>query len=161
MKHFGPLQPAVDYLLSAWHERAVLLKAISFAMVGVVNVSVDIGMFTLFYGALHLPLVVANIMSWAVAVTGSYVMNSFFTFAHETGRELKLKAYAAFVMFSIVGLVVNTTVLVVGAKYMPVWGAKGVATLASFVVNFSMSHFIVFRHRAPRPSDAAQATLPK
>jgi len=28
-----------------------------------------------------------------------------------------------------------------------VWAAKGLAILASFVVNFSLSHFVVFRPR--------------
>lgn len=153
MKYFGPLQPAVDYLLSAWHERAVMLKAISFAMVGLVNVSVDIGTFSFCYGVLHMSIIASNVMAWAVAVTGSYVMNSFFTFAHETGRQLKFRAYATFVVSSLAGLLVNTTVLLVAAGYMPVWGAKGLATLASFMVNFSMSHFIVFRQRGERPDE--------
>jgi putative flippase GtrA len=29
----------------------------------------------------------------------------------------------------------------------PVWVAKAIAILASFVVNFSLSHFVVFRVR--------------
>jgi putative flippase GtrA len=40
-------------------------------------------------------------------------------------------------------------VLVLAAQAMPVWAAKGLAILASFLVNFSLSHFVVFR---PRPS---------
>jgi putative flippase GtrA len=154
MKHFGPVQPVVDYLETAWRERAMLLKAISFAIVGLINMSVDIGMFSIFYGVLHLSMVTSNCLAWAIAVTGSYVMNSFFTFAHETGRELKLRSYATFVVSNSAGLLVNTGVLVLAHTYMPVWGAKGLATLASFVVNFAMSHFVVFRHR-PRPSDIA------
>jgi putative flippase GtrA len=31
---------------------------------------------------------------------------------------------------------------------LPVWAAKAIAVLASFVVNFSLSHFVVFRARA-------------
>jgi putative flippase GtrA len=31
---------------------------------------------------------------------------------------------------------------------MPVCAAKGLAILASFIVNFSLSHFIVFRPRS-------------
>jgi putative flippase GtrA len=30
---------------------------------------------------------------------------------------------------------------------LPVWLAKAVAILASFVVNFTLSHFVVFRVR--------------
>ena len=36
--------------------------------------------------------------AWLVAVTGSYVMNSSVTFAAESGRKLRWRAYAAFVV---------------------------------------------------------------
>ena len=41
----APLQNLLDRLTVAWHERAVALKAISFAMVGVVNTAVDFSVF--------------------------------------------------------------------------------------------------------------------
>ena len=44
-------------------------------------------------------------------------------------------------------------VLVFAARFMPVLGAKGCAILAGFLVNFSMSHFVVFRAR-PRAAAA-------
>src|SRR5436190_18249525 len=40
----------LDRLLAAWRERAVALKALSFAMVGVVNTAID---FSVFLGARH------------------------------------------------------------------------------------------------------------
>lgn len=153
MKLLGPVRPVVDYLETAWRERAFALKAISFAIVGLINMSVDIGMFSIFYGVLHFSIVTSNCLAWAIAVTGSYVMNSFFTFAHESGRELTWRAYATFVLSNSAGLLVNTVVLVLGARIMPVWAAKGLATLASFVVNFAMSHFVVFRQRGERPDE--------
>jgi putative flippase GtrA len=41
-------------------------------------------------------------------------------------------------------------VLVFAAQILllPVWLAKGLAIIASFVVNFSMSHFVIFRRKA-------------
>jgi putative flippase GtrA len=39
---------------------------------------------------------------------------------------------------------------------LPVWLAKAVAILASFVVNFSLSHFVVFRVRARPPDDSSK-----
>ena len=76
-------------------------------------------------------------------------MNSFITFAAESGRQLRFKAYATFVASGVVGAVANTTTLVLAAHFVPVWAAKGLAILVSFVFNFSMSHFVVFRRRAP------------
>ena len=88
-------------------------------------------------------------MSWIVAVSGSYVMNSSITFAAESGRQLKWRAYCAFVLSGVGGWLANTATLLVAAEVLllPVWLAKAVAILASFLVNFSMSHFVVFRPR--------------
>ena len=36
---------------------------------------------------------------------------------------------------------------------MPVWSAKAIAILVSFIVNFSITHFVVFR---PKPVDEAR-----
>ena len=76
-------------------------------------------------------------------------MNSSITFAAESGRQLRLGAYLTFVASGIVGLFVNTATLLFAAEILllPVWLAKAVAILASFLVNFSMSHFVVFRPR--------------
>jgi putative flippase GtrA len=88
-------------------------------------------------------------VSWIIAVSGSYIMNSSITFAHETGRKLRWRAYVAFVISGLAGWLTSTAALLVAAEVflLPVWLAKGVAILASFVVNFSFSHFVVFRVR--------------
>jgi putative flippase GtrA len=138
-------------LSQAWHDRAILLKAASFAVVGVVNTVVDASVFFLAYAYLTKMLVVANVLAWCAGVTCSYVLNSFITFAHESGRRLSLRSYGTFVASGIVGLVGNTATLVIVAQMLPVWMAKGSAILVSFLINFSMSHFVVFRKR-PQPS---------
>ena len=151
----------------------MLMKAMSFAAIGVVNAAIDacvfflayavFGSFAVFAGLLGqiaglchcggvptVRLVLANVIAWLVAVSGSYVMNTFITFAAESGRTLRWRAYLTFAASGIVGLIANTLVLVLAAQAMPVWAAKGLAILASFVVNFSLSHFVVFRARDVR-----------
>lgn len=134
----------------------LLRKAISFGLVGVVNATIDFAVFWTAVHAVGLPKVPANVMSWMVAVSASYVMNSFTTFAAESGRKLRWRAYGAFVASGMAGMVASTIALVIVdwalralitdddlrlaiAKF----GAIGV----SFVVNFSLSHFVVFRRR--------------
>jgi putative flippase GtrA len=159
-------------LLSAWRGRGVSVKAVSFAMIGVVNTLVDYGVFLLARAVLSgspsgiaaigslsdfcqcgnattTTLVVANIVSWSVAVTGSYIMNSSITFAAESGRKLSWRAYLTFVVSGIAGLFTNTATLLFAVQILllPVWLAKAVAILTSFIVNFSLSHFVVFRQR--------------
>jgi putative flippase GtrA len=154
----------VHHVVTAWHDRAIILKAASFALIGVVNTLVDLGIFWLTLSLLAetpdhvdtVTLVAVNIFSWSIAISGSYVMNSFITFAAESGRRLRLKSYATFVASGILGAIGNTTTLVVAAHFVPVLAAKGCAILVSFVLNFSMSHFVVFRTRHPKPGDAAR-----
>ncbi len=166
-------------LLAAWRNRALSLKAISFALIGVINVLVD---FCVFFSARALlghsagatalfdevaagcgcaepstvVLIAANVISWSVAVTSSYVMNSSITFAAESGRRLRLRSYAMFVAAGAAGWFVNTSALVFAAQMLllPLWAAKAVAVLAGFFVNFSLSHFVVFRPRRPPAVDA-------
>jgi putative flippase GtrA len=137
--------------LDAWHQRAIVLKALSFAVVGVVNSAVDFGVFSFAYYYLALPIVTANVLAWVVAVTGSYVMNSLTTFARESRRVLTLKAYVGFAASQIAGLVANTATVVIASYFMPVWIGKVLAIGVSFLVNFSLSHFVVFRKRPDAP----------
>ena len=143
----APLQNLRARLTEAWRRRAVSLKALSFASVGMVNTAVDATIFFLMLGFVTSSLVVANVTAWLIAVTGSYVMNSYTTFSAETGGRLRLKDYAGFVGSGLVAVSATTATVVVAANYMPVWAAKGVAILVSFVVNFSITHFVVFRAR--------------
>jgi len=160
-------------LLGSWRSRGVTLKAISFGLVGVVNTVVDYCVFLLARAAFDhsatalalfdslsdicrcgsaatLSLIAANTISWIVAVTGSYIMNSSITFAAESGRKLRWRSYLTFVLSGVAGWLANTATLLIAAEILlfPVWLAKAVAILASFVVNFSLSHFVVFRARA-------------
>ena len=148
------LRPLIDRLLTAWHQRGAALKALSFGVIGVVNTTIDASVFFLALATLTSSLVAANVLAWLVAVSCSYVMNSFITFARESGRKLRWRDYGGFVASGIVGVVANTTVLVIAAQYLPVWAAKACAILVSFLVNFSLSHFVVFRNRKQPASDA-------
>jgi putative flippase GtrA len=172
-------------LADAWRNRAIGIKAISFALIGLVNTVVDYSVFLFVRATLKqtmgtpalfaalsdsrdaLLLITANTTSWLVAVTGSYIMNSSITFAVESGRKLHWRAYAAFVVSGTAGLIANTMMLVFSAQalLMPIWIAKAVAILASFIVNFLLSHFVVFPVRVnSRPQyrriDAAAASVP-
>jgi putative flippase GtrA len=148
------LPPLLDRLfrrlVQAWRTRGVTLKAASFALVGVVNTFIDLGIFLAAYNLLQLPLIPANVLAWLVAVSGSYVMNSFITFAAESGRQLRWRAYGAFVASGVAGVIANTAILVVASYWLPVLAAKLLAIAVSFVVNFSLSHFVVFRTRERR-----------
>jgi putative flippase GtrA len=140
-----PLERLSDRLTQA--DRAIMLKALSFGMVGIVNFAVDFGIFSFGYYVLKWPIITANVVSWAIAVSGSYVMNSLITFAAESGRQLRIRDYVTFAASQIGGLVANTATVFALAYFMPVLLAKALAIGASFLVNFSLSHWLVFRRR--------------
>ncbi|KQY99897.1 hypothetical protein ASD45_03105 [Pseudolabrys sp. Root1462] len=138
-----------ERLRVAWAERAVAVKAISFALIGVVNSAIDFAVFSFAYYFLALPILVSNSMAWVVAVTASYVMNSTITFATESGRKLAFDRYFGFALSQFAGFLANTLTVwcIVELAHMPAWGGKLVAIFVSFAVNFSLSHFVVFRKR--------------
>lgn len=91
-------------LLDRWRNGALSVKAVSFALIGVVNTLVDysifliaragfnkspaaLSLFATIAASCHcgeattVALIAANMVSWVVAVTGSYILNSSITFA--------------------------------------------------------------------------------
>jgi len=154
-----PLEALSHRLFPDPGRRAVALKAVSFALVGVVNATVDFGVFSFFYFYLAFSIILANLISWFVAVTGSYVMNSMTTFAAESGGKLRLRSYASFLLAQVAGFVANTaTVYLIPVLIGKILGIESTSTTlvligkllaigSSFLVNFSLSHFVVFRQR--------------
>jgi len=142
-----PLQNILDRLAVAWHERAIALKAISFAAVGLINTVIDFSVFWTAATYLAWPLVPANVLAWLVAVSFSYAMNSFTTFGPESGRILRWRDYGTFIASGVAGMVCSTATLFAMSFVLPVLAAKLISILVSFVVNFSLSHFVVFRKR--------------
>src|SRR5262249_47803474 len=99
------LRRLFDQILGLVRDRALLVKATSFASIGIVNTIVDFSLFSFAHFYLDWPIVIANLFSWTIAVTGSYVMNAMITFAAESRRKLEMKAYFSFVAAQIAGFV--------------------------------------------------------
>src|SRR5712691_11272111 len=144
--------------VGALEARVVIIKkAVSFGLVGLVNAAIDFAVFWTAIQAFGVAKIPANVLAWMVAVSASYVMNSFTTFAAESGRKLRWRAYGAFVASGVAGMVASTAALVVadwliatviGNDDLRLALAKIGAIGVSFLVNFSLSHFVVFRPRA-------------
>ncbi len=149
------LSPRIDGLLArvlpAWVDRTLFAKAVSFALIGCVNASVDFAVFSLLYLYFGLPIIPANLVAWCVAVSNSYVLNSTITFAAESGRRLSFKSYVAFAATQVGGLIANTVTVFAASYFIPVLLAKLLAIGASFVVDFTLSHLLVFRRRGDKP----------
>jgi len=154
MMHVSFYERARIWVLAGWRKRAMSFKAAVYALVGVLNTAIDYGLFLVAHTALGLPLVAANALSWMIAVSNAYMLHSTITFAAESERKLRWSAYFTFVAAGIVAWLANTAALLVAVEVLllPVWLAKLVAIMASFIVNFSLSHFVVFRVRRSLPA---------
>lgn len=126
---------------------ALLVQMVRFGLVGFVNASVDFVIFFLALATVTDSLVVANTCSWVVAVSGSYVLNSRFTFADRSGRKLRRADYLMFVLTQVAGFVANTAVLVASAPHVALPVAKVLGIGVGFLVNFTLARSIVFRAR--------------
>ncbi len=138
-------------VLPAWVDRKLVAKAMSFGLIGCTNAVVDFLVFSLTHLYIGLPIIPANRIAWCVAVTNSYVLNSMITFAAESGRQLTFRRYIAFAATQVGGLIANTTTVFVASFFIPVLIAKLLAIFASFVVDFTLSHLLVFRRREETP----------
>ena len=142
----------LDQIVPVWQGRALVIKLLSFASIGVMNTVIDVLVFTAAYKLLALPLIASNVMSWFVAVSASYAMNSKVTFGRETGGILRIKDFARFAGSGILAVIVATTTLVIVSHYTNIFAAKFLSMMGSFAVNFSMAHFVIFRP-LPAPNE--------
>jgi putative flippase GtrA len=148
------VKAVIAFVRDFLQDRILRRKAITFACIGVVNTIVDFSVFSFAHLYLQIPIIPANVMSWVIAVSGSFVMNSLITFAAESGGRLRLKAYGLFLAAQVTGLVANTTTVFILSYFVPVLVGKAAAIGVSFVVDFSLSHLIVFgSHRRNRSHD--------
>ncbi len=143
----APLQNILDRLSVAWHERAVALKAISFALVGVVNSAIDFSVFSASYYYFGLSIIVSP--SDRLDGGGERLLRD--EFAHHLRGRIRPHARRAH-LFQLRAVAVRRLSRqyrhgLVAALFIPVWAGKLLAIGVSFVVNFALSHFVVFRTR--------------
>jgi putative flippase GtrA len=127
-----------------------------FGLVGLVNAGIDAAVFFATVAILsHVAsvaihpdwvLILSNVCAWIVAVTGSYALNTRFTFAHHFGGKMNLRNYLLFAVSQFGGFLAHTATLVAAAKYFPLPVAKLFGIGVGFVVNFTLARVIVFRN---------------
>lgn len=139
------MQAFYKNIIATLPSRPMLTKMATFGLIGIGNALVDLAIFTLAYQIFESPLILANVIAWAVAVSCSYFLNTMITFRAESGRVLRRSDYLRFVASGIFGVIATTITLVILANFVSVLIAKLLSMLVSFVINFTLSHFVVFR----------------
>jgi putative flippase GtrA len=134
--------------------RVLAVQMFRFGLVGLVNAGVDAVVFfsaivalKSFATGIHADwtIIIANTISWIVAVSCSYVLNSRFTF-RKRHDDLSLRDYVFFAASQIGGFIAHTAMLVIAAKYFPLPVAKLFGIGVGFIVNFTLARVLVFRN---------------
>lgn len=126
------------------HEKTSLLR---FIVVGGINTLVDIGTFFILFYGFDIGLVPANIIAFMVAVSNSYALNRYWSFAHLQSNKHSVIEYLQFVFVSILTLGLSTSILVYGQNHLPVGYLKFIAAGITPIFNYLLYRFLVFTPR--------------
>jgi putative flippase GtrA len=128
--------------------RRVLEQATRFALVGGLGTVTNLTCFFLMVDLGDIPALVGATIAFAIAVTQNYVLNELWTFNPSGSNRVSRGRYAKFVVFSLVALGVNLTVLQMlldsfafPLKVIP----QAAGILCATAVNFAASRFVTFR----------------
>lgn len=116
-----------------------------FAVVGLINFSIDVAVFSVALYWLGMHLIVANTIAYSVATINSYLMNKYWTFAGRSARAITTTEFTRFLIFNIGGLLLsNLTVFVLAEFVLPLIAKLG-AVAVTFVWNYYTIRRFVFR----------------
>jgi len=116
-----------------------------FCFFGLINAGIDFLIYLALTRIFNLYFVLANVGSFTIAVTTSFLMNKKWTF-RDTGGD-HVKKYIKFVITNLTGLAIGTTVLYLLVTYLGFYDvtAKIVAIVIAAFWNFGASKYWTFR----------------
>ena len=119
-------------------------QASKFAVVGVLNTAVDVGLYLALVHGLGVWPVAAKIVSYGAGVLNSFAWNRSWTFRSQASAWRTL---GPFVLVNLAALAVNAGVIHVGLDTLalPEWLCLALAIGVAFLWNFAASKLIVFR----------------
>lgn len=123
----------------------MIKQVLKFGTVGVANTALDFAILNLLAGILGWPVLLANTISFSVAVTNSFFMNKYWTFNEREGK-LHLQ-FGGFILVALVGLALSDGLVYLFAESLG-WHfnwAKIISILPVFVWNFFASKYLIFK----------------
>lgn len=131
-----------------------------FVVIGTINTFLDFGIINLEMWIFGIyagwPVVVFNIVSFAIASTNSFIWNRFWTFRYK-GKEQVAFQYLQFIIVTAIGMGINSGIVYLGTTIVgphfgispQLWAnaTKVVATGISLIWNFLGYKFMVFNKR--------------
>jgi len=84
-------------------------RFIRFAIVGTIGAVIDIGFFNLFAHVLAIPVLIAQGISFSLAVISNFIWNRYWTYPDSREKSLSRQLFQ-FVVVSVAGLIVRTLI---------------------------------------------------
>jgi putative flippase GtrA len=91
------------------------------------------------------PALMANLLSFCVALLNSYVMNFRWTFSDLVDDTRRSHRFVSFVAVNLVGLAISSAVIWLAKSFAPVELAKLLAVVCTLIWNFLGARVLVFR----------------
>ena len=101
--------PGINRLGLARHPHE-LVRFLKFAAVGAIGMVIDLSVLNILHKVFGLPLLVANSISFTVAVISNFTWNRLWTFPESRNRAL-LPQLGQFALVNVIGLAINNLVL--------------------------------------------------
>ena len=127
-----------------------LVRPVRFAVVGVANTIVDVGVFSALVVGAAISPVLANLAGYAAGTINSYACNRGWTFADTTTARWRPQ-FARFVGVNIVVVGISTGVVWTLAPMIGPLPAKLVSVVATFAFSYTLSRTFVFSGRHEKP----------
>lgn len=112
-------------------------KIIKFTIVGGIATIIDFVCLYIFKEFLHFDVILANTISFTISVIYNYIASVTWVFDVDKRKNKKLQ-FILFVVFSVVGLLINNVIIYILTDKMNIYYlvSKVVATLFTMVFNF-------------------------
>lgn len=115
----------------------LVMQILKFAIVGVVATIIDFLFLYMFKEFCHLPVVLANTLSFVISVIYNYFASIHWVFVVDEKKD-KRKQFTLFILFSVIGLLLNDLIVWFGADIFHIHYliSKVIATAFVMIFNF-------------------------
>lgn len=122
-------------------------EIINYLIAGVLTTIVSILSYALFKNIFHIHYIISNIISWIIAVTFAYVINSKYVFGSNKKKKDRIKEFISFVSCRVLSLIIETLAMYLMVDIIDINSdiSKIIAQFIVLVLNYVFSKFLTFK----------------
>jgi len=119
---------------------------VKYALVGVVGLVVDMGLFYVFHEMLNINYILSNIMSSSLAVVNNFILNSIFTFKV---KDKLLYRFISFFSIALAGMALSSAMLVllIDGMHLNSMVAKAISVFVVALIQYYVNKKLTFSER--------------